>query len=189
MADEDAHFLRDHTREPADVIVSGVNPQTAPTAGMPASEVTVLYRAAVTAGVRVWVDGGWCVDALVGEQTRDHDDLDVAVDRDDVDALVDVLTAAGYHRSLMASTSDWNFVMVDRTGHHVDVHVFHFDADGRHVYGIAYPPEALCGNGFIDGKPVECITARSMYQFKTAYQPAAKDRSDISHLQQLLSHS
>lgn len=27
------------------------------------------------AGIRVWVDGGWGVDALVGRQTRHHDDL------------------------------------------------------------------------------------------------------------------
>ncbi|WP_226863290.1 nucleotidyltransferase domain-containing protein [Mycolicibacterium baixiangningiae] len=55
---------------------------------MPSHEVLALYRAAVAAGVRLWVDGGWCVDALVGEQTREHDDLDVAVDRDDLDVLV-----------------------------------------------------------------------------------------------------
>ena len=32
------------------------------------------------AGCRVWVAGGWGVDALVGRQTRPHRDLDLAVD-------------------------------------------------------------------------------------------------------------
>jgi Aminoglycoside-2''-adenylyltransferase len=87
------------------------------------------------AGVRLSVDGGWCVDALVGEQTREHDDLDVAVDRDDLDGLVAVLTVAGYRHDRAASSSDWNFFMVDDVGRRVDIHLFHFDIDGRHEYG------------------------------------------------------
>jgi hypothetical protein len=31
------------------------------------------------ASVDVWLDGGWGVDALVGEQTREHNDLDLIV--------------------------------------------------------------------------------------------------------------
>ena len=134
------------------------------------------------------MDAAWSpLDALVGEQTREHDDLDLAVDRDDVDTLVAVLTATGYRHHHTAASSDWNFVMVDGIGHQIDIHVFHFDADGRHVYGVAYPLESLQGSGFIDGEPVECIAATSIYQFKTAYEPAAKDRSDIRQLRKLLS--
>ncbi len=32
----------------------------------------------------VWVEGGWGVDALLGEQTRPHDDLDLGVRLEDV---------------------------------------------------------------------------------------------------------
>lgn len=53
-----------------------------------------------------------------------------------------------------------------------DVHVFHFDSSGRRVYGVAYPPESLEGIGIINGEQVECIAARSAYQFKTAREPA-----------------
>ena len=28
--------------------------------------------------IDVWLDGGWGVDALLGKETREHDDLDVA---------------------------------------------------------------------------------------------------------------
>ena len=28
-------------------------------------------------GIDVWLDGGWGVDALLGQQTREHDDLDL----------------------------------------------------------------------------------------------------------------
>ena len=153
---------------------------------MPSHEVLALYRAALAAGVRLWVDGGWCVDALVGEQTREHDDLDVAVDRDDLDLLVGVLNTAGYRRQSTEGSTDWNFVMVDDMGRQVDIHVFHFDSSGRHVYGVEYPRESLQGNGVIDGEQVQCITARSMYRFKTTYEPAAKDRADISQLHGLI---
>ena len=30
-------------------------------------------------GLEVYVDGGWAVDAVLGEQTRPHDDLDIAL--------------------------------------------------------------------------------------------------------------
>ena len=32
------------------------------------------------AGIDVWLDGGWGVDALIRKQTRQHEDLDVVVD-------------------------------------------------------------------------------------------------------------
>lgn len=158
-----------------------------PMSCMPSHEVLRLYRAAAAAGVRLWIDGGWCVDALVGEQTREHEDLDVAVDRDDLGALVVVLDAAGYCRPPSEGSTDWNFVMVDDIGRQVDIHVFHFHTGGRQVYGVAYPRDSLQGNGFIDGEEVQCITAGSMYQFKTAYEPAAKDLADIEQLRRLLS--
>jgi aminoglycoside-2''-adenylyltransferase len=38
-----------------------------------------------------WVAGGWAIDLAVGQQTRPHDDLDIAVLRRDQPALVSVL--------------------------------------------------------------------------------------------------
>jgi aminoglycoside-2''-adenylyltransferase len=32
-------------------------------------------------GIHVWIDGGWGVDALIGKQTREHLDLELAVDQ------------------------------------------------------------------------------------------------------------
>jgi len=34
--------------------------------------------------IDVWIDGGWGVDALLGEQTRTHGDLDIAIQHSDV---------------------------------------------------------------------------------------------------------
>src|SRR5690242_455224 len=44
---------------------------------MRAEEVVALYTLLDDHGVRLWVDGGWGIDALLAEQTRPHKDLDV----------------------------------------------------------------------------------------------------------------
>jgi hypothetical protein len=41
-------------------------------------EVVDVLERLDRAGVPVWLDGGWGVDALVGRQTRPHRDLDLA---------------------------------------------------------------------------------------------------------------
>jgi lincosamide nucleotidyltransferase A/C/D/E len=46
---------------------------------MTADDVLEVIDALEGAGVSVWIDGGWGIDALVGEQTRPHDDLDVVI--------------------------------------------------------------------------------------------------------------
>ena len=47
-------------------------------------------------GVRVWLDGGWAVDACLGSQTRRHGDLDIVVEERDVPAVMDALQGGGY---------------------------------------------------------------------------------------------
>jgi Aminoglycoside-2''-adenylyltransferase len=47
--------------------------------GMRGTDVHELVDRLRDAGVAVWVDGGWGIDALVGEQTRPHGDLDIAL--------------------------------------------------------------------------------------------------------------
>lgn len=46
---------------------------------MEASEAARLAAALEDAGIAIWLDGGWGVDALVEGQTREHDDLDFVV--------------------------------------------------------------------------------------------------------------
>jgi lincosamide nucleotidyltransferase A/C/D/E len=39
------------------------------------------------AGIEWWVDGGWGVDALLGEETRTHNDLDLVIRRAEIHQL------------------------------------------------------------------------------------------------------
>ena len=47
-------------------------------------------------GVPVWLDGGWAIDALIGDQRRPHDDADLVCTLSDVAALTDTLARQGY---------------------------------------------------------------------------------------------
>ncbi|WP_019929737.1 nucleotidyltransferase domain-containing protein [Nocardia sp. BMG111209] len=150
---------------------------------MDAAQVLEIRQALRSVGVESWIDGGWCVDALLGTQTREHEDLDIAVHRNDVGTLLERLAEIGYTYTGDESSTDWNFVLARKSdGGSVDVHVFEFDEDGNHVYGIAYPSDAFTGVGMIDGEEVPCISPERIFQFKTAYPPAHKDVRDVRAL-------
>lgn len=133
-------------------------------------------------GIQVVVDGGWGVDALLGEQTRPHADLDIAVEHKDVPTLRAVLEARGYLDVPRDDTRDCNFVLGDGHGHEVDVHSYTYDADGKLVFGVAYPFGSLTGSGTIEGYPVRCVSAEWMVRFHTGYQVDEDDYRDVSAL-------
>jgi lincosamide nucleotidyltransferase A/C/D/E len=54
---------------------------------MTSPDVVDLYRYLEQSGIRVWLEGGWGVDALLGRQLRSHNDLDIAIDWNDVPRL------------------------------------------------------------------------------------------------------
>ncbi len=86
----------------------------------------------------------------------------------------------GYAAENRDGATEWNFVMARSDGGgSVDVHVFEFDEDGNCIYGIEYPNDSFSGVGVIGGEQVRCINPERMFQFKTAYPPAAKDRLDV----------
>jgi lincosamide nucleotidyltransferase A/C/D/E len=146
---------------------------------MELAEVVGIYGAIEREGVDIWIDGGWCVDALVGRHTRDHVDLDIAVARGDEDRLRRALDRMGFTDATDADAPEGIVVMASPHGWNLDVHVFQYDAEGRVVYGIDYPYGALTGRGSLAGLPVRCVAPEWMFRFKTSYPPAPKDRADV----------
>ncbi len=65
-------------------------------AGMSGDVVVQLLQLFEQHGIEVVVDGGWGVDALLGEQTRSHGDVDIALQHKDVPKLRALLEARGY---------------------------------------------------------------------------------------------
>ncbi|MBO0731850.1 MAG: hypothetical protein J2P57_21505, partial [Acidimicrobiaceae bacterium] len=62
---------------------------------MRADEVLGVLDRLDERGIDAWVDGGWGVDALIGRQTREHDDLDLVVDMKAVDRVRCLLVEDG----------------------------------------------------------------------------------------------
>jgi lincosamide nucleotidyltransferase A/C/D/E len=134
----------------------------------------------------VWVEGGWGVDALLGEQTRAHDDLDLAVRLDDVDRIC--ATLGEFERS----DEEWpaSFVLRDPGGRRVDCHPLKFDDGGdgwQPNKSLSEPPhrwprDGLLGSGRIDDVEVQCITAELQMRWHVYPDVDDIDWQDVQRL-------
>ena len=59
----------------------------------------------------IWIDGGWGVDALLGKQTRRHEDLDFLIEASDSPRLVAAIRKLGFIDVHTDDHTPWNFVM------------------------------------------------------------------------------
>ena len=92
---------------------------------MPAAEAAHLLRALDDAGVGASIGGGWGVDALLGQQTREHSDLDIWVPATALETLFGVLVADGLDRIFpWPGDRPWNFVLHDGRTRRVDLHLY-----------------------------------------------------------------
>jgi lincosamide nucleotidyltransferase A/C/D/E len=136
----------------------------------------------------VWVAGGWGVDALVGEQTRAHRDLDLALDADHEAQALAALAGLGY-----AIETDWRPARVELAAsgaRWVDLHPVRFDASGHGRQAdldggvFDYPPDCFV-TGVIAGLTVPCLSAEQQLRFRQGYEPRDVDRHDLAQLARL----
>ena len=151
---------------------------------MDAQEVVRLIELAAAAGVEVWIDGGWGVDALLEEQTREHDDLDVVVELKLVFRFEEALRPGGYRRA--AGAAPKSFVLVDARGRQVDVHPVRFDpARGGGVYEMddgrewVYPASGFAGRGRIGARSVRCLSPEVQVLVHDGYELTEKDYYEL----------
>ena len=132
--------------------------------------------------IEVIIDGGWAVDALLGEQTRPHEDLDVAVFHKDVPKIREQFEAEGYQEVPRDDSWECNFVLGNDQGHLIDIHSCTFDEEGNHIFGVEYPYESLQGSGEINDFPVRCIPPDLLVKFHTGYPLDNNDYHDVKLL-------
>jgi lincosamide nucleotidyltransferase A/C/D/E len=129
---------------------------------MDAARVLDLLAHLEAREIPVWLDGGWAVDALLGEQTRDHDDLDLVSRLEDSAVIEASLGELGYVQA--GGGLPHSFELVDADGHQVDVHPAAFTAGGDGVYQVLdggewiFPAAGFGGSGRILGRRVPCLT-------------------------------
>ena len=157
----------------------GRNPQK----NMSAEDVVTILDRLEAAGVRVWLDGGWGVDALVRRQTRPHDDLDIVVRLEDVPAVERELAALGYERA--GGAPPMSFESVDAEGRQVDTHPI--AADGAYVTRAGtiwhYPLRGLAGMGAVAGRGAKCLTAEAQVICHAGYELDDDDLHDLRLLE------
>ncbi len=153
---------------------------------IPAPDVLRILDALTSANIPAWVDGGWGVDALLGEQTRNHDDLDLVVELHAVGAIQIALAPLGF--ALSEDERPTRFVLRDGADRRIDFHTVVFDAESGGVHRLQsgrsyrYPPDGFKGSGTIGGRTVSCLTAEVQIECHTGYEPDEKDRHDVSLL-------
>jgi lincosamide nucleotidyltransferase A/C/D/E len=152
---------------------------------MTSADVINIYLTLGGQGIRIWIDGGWGVDALLDRQTRPHKDLDIVLEDEHLVRFERFLVSRGYQRTKREIERPFNFVLADRGGREIDVHVISLDKNGNGIYGLPenglmYPADSLTGTGTINGCPVRCITPQWMVKFHSGYELTEKDYQDVS---------
>ncbi|MEU8706790.1 nucleotidyltransferase family protein [Streptomyces sp. NPDC048565] len=153
---------------------------------MSRSDVLSVLALLSEAGADVVIAGGWGIDALLGEETREHRDLDLLHRSEQEAAVLAALESAGYTETL-----DWRparFVLSHPSGPEIDLHPLAFAADGSAVQSSLDPgepfryPAACFVTGTIGTTTVRCISAEQQALFHQGYEPAARDVADMRRL-------
>lgn len=157
---------------------------------MTATEVLRVFDVLDAADVRVWVAGGWGIDALVGRQTREHDDLDLAVDtaREGFERALQALAWLGYARGV--DDLPVRLVVDAADARSADLHPIRFQADGSalqsgHDRDYLYPADCFT-LGRIGDREMPCLSAVIQREFHTGYAPRPVDLHDLALLGDLI---
>ena len=149
-----------------------------------ATDVREVLEALDSAGIESWLDGGWGVDALLGEQTRSHQDIDLVVRVSDVATMRTTLAVQGFE--LVEGVPDSNFVLRDGRDREVDVHPVRFDDEGDGIYRMEngedwiIPAEGFSGRGSIGDRTVKGMSPDvQMLNHAGGYEPAETDFHDM----------
>jgi lincosamide nucleotidyltransferase A/C/D/E len=153
------------------------------------AEVIDVLEVLGAADIPVWLDGGWGIDALVGEQTRAHDDLDLVVARADCARAQDALASLGFaHAPEIEPGLPARLVLRAADHRGVDLHPVLFDAAGNGWQELPgggwglYPAEGLEGRGQIAGRQAPCLTPDLQLRHHLGYPLDQSDRHDLEVL-------
>ena len=154
---------------------------------MLAADVLEVLGALQRAGLRVWLDGGWGIDALLGEQTRDHEDVDIVVEFDQLDDVLRTVARLGFF--LVEDHLPTRAVLRSPAPSQIDIHPVIFDADGCGWQQRAAPDGTDCpypasgfGQGLLLGTTVPCLTPELQVEHHRGYAPRERDRLDMAAL-------
>jgi len=164
-----------------------------------AEDVITIYQSLLAAGIEIWLSGGWGIDALLGEQTRPHKDLDVIILLDDIVRMRELLGRDGYSLKELWSENRWvvdaqgtetatAFVLQDAEGREIDAHAMRLDERGNGIpawadgEGLVFTRPDLAGEGLIAGFVVRCLSAEMQTLLHTGYELPDEQLRDLALL-------
>jgi lincosamide nucleotidyltransferase A/C/D/E len=164
-----------------------------------AEDAVYLCKLFSNHGIQVWLTGGWGIDALLEQQTRQHHDLDVLMLVDDVSVLLNVMHKEGYGYKELWSENLWSvdangtrietaFFVSDPEGRELDAHALRLDEQGNGIpawerdEGFIMTSQYLAGMGTIAGYPVRCMSAEYQMISHTGYELPDKQVPDLMKL-------
>jgi lincosamide nucleotidyltransferase A/C/D/E len=138
-------------------------------------------------GLKVWLDGGWGVDALLGRETRRHGDVDLVVELAALALIVAALGTLGF--TVAEDHSPVRLVLQAADARQADLHPVVFDEEGTGWQRGASPDGSDCpysaagfGQGRILGRSVPCLGPELQLEHHSGYPPRDHDRVDMTHL-------
>ena len=144
-------------------------------------------------GVDYWLFGGWAVDFHVGRVTRDHEDIDLAIWRSDLDHVAELLLQDGWVHAPVPGEE--GYTGYEREGVRLELAFLAPDEDGTVYTPLAdgrgsWPPGSFGSEqGEVDGVTARVVGLASLIEDKSAPREdpavAAKDRSDVALLSSL----
>jgi len=159
----------------------------------PAPQVLAVLDELAAEGVQGWLAGGWGVDALLGRQTRLHNDIDFVISDDEppFEQIQQALAREGFwfvgifhHPGIPAP---WCHTWRHRAGAKVEVLPVPlckppFVADGADIGGVRQP----FTKGSINGRSVPCLSAELQLLMHEGYPQREADTHDVALLRAYL---
>jgi lincosamide nucleotidyltransferase A/C/D/E len=147
------------------------------------SQVLAVVDLLAAEGIVGWLDGGWGVDALLGERTRQHSDLDL-VDAYALVRLLELLADDGF--TVLRDDLPVAIAVRHGDGREIDLHPVELTADGggdqQQPGGTApfhYGPPTT---GQVAGRPVPCCGLDTQLRSHLGYPPDEDDLVDMRAL-------
>ena len=147
------------------------------------TDVKQILRLAMEAEIKVFLDGGWGVDALIGYETRTHNDIDIFVEKKDYHKFIQIIKDNGFYEIKMEYTTTSHTVWEDENKRIIDLHCFEYTDDDKILYeGNCFPLETFTGRGKVEDIEVSCVEPYSQVMFHLGYEFDENDMHDVKLL-------
>ena len=127
--------------------------------------------------MQFWLDGGWGVDVLYGQQTRLHRDIDIDFDANYTDQLLDLLQERGYQ--IETNWLPTRMELYSKELGYIDIHPFVLNADGTSKQAdldggwYEFQPDYF-GTAVFEGRSIPCISAKGVSRMRNLFQRRRK---------------